>query len=225
MRKILLSLTIFTSIYIQAQKEFKLNFAEFVIATGDAKAADTFSTSEMIPAFSQMKIKANPATCGESNGEIVVFNPSEKEKLHLILSDLKGNILQRSDLQNGEFVFQSLAKGEYLLSTSNFEGIKSIDLVQVNDQQIMASGILMDKDNNYAVGQSISLSIEPEGVVSTVWHMGDGTVYTNQFEVNHTYKSGGKFAVSVEASNWDCEKTVVQEVMINQLVADTQDDY
>lgn len=225
MRKILLSIAIVITLYVHAQKDFKLNFTDYLIVTDDDKAADTFSTSEMIPSFSQLKIKAHPAICGEANGEIVVVNLSDKEKLHVILSDIKGNILQRGDLKNGEMVFHSLAKGEYLISTSNYEGIKSIDLVQIIDQQIMPSGIVMNQSNIYTAGQSINFSIESDGIVSTIWHMGDGTVYTNQFEVNHTYQSGGKFVVSVEASSWDCEKTVTREVQIHHLIANTQDDY
>jgi hypothetical protein len=225
MRKTLLNLALLTSICSYAQKEFKLNFSEYVIASGDSKAAETFSTSEMIPALSQMKIKSNPAVCGESNGEIVVFNPSGKEKLHIILSDLKGNILQRSDLNQGELVFNQLAKGEYLLSTSNFEGVKSIDLIHVNDQQLLAGGIQLSDSNNYSAGNELSFSVEQQGAVSSIWDMGDGTVYLNQFNVSHTYRSGGKYLVSVEASNWDCEKTVLQEVEIHHLIANTPDDY
>jgi hypothetical protein len=224
MIRTLLATFLLASFTIHAQKEHKLNFQEFLVDGIEANAAGTFSTSESNPVLKKMRIVPKSSFCELSNGEILIFYPNY-EGVNVTLSDLKGNIIEKTEMNQAEYAFSNLTKGEYLLSTVSSDGVKSIDLVNINNKILVPGGIVSDESNRFSSGSTVTFSVEPIAGVETVWNMGDGTIIQDKTEINHTYQKGGKYIISVEASSFDCEMTIKHEVEIYDLADSLQSDY
>lgn len=223
MQKLLLTLILFSFYHLNAQTTTKLNFSEFALNV-DQESAATFSTSEAHPKLSKLQIISKAAVCGLNNGEIVI-NFNQFNGVRLILSDLKGNVLRETTMTNAEFIFDQLKVGEYLLSTITADGNKTIDLINVREKKVLPQTIFLSDGNSYRSGSSIEAQIETLDSVELKWNMGDGTIIYNQNQVKHTYKSGGKYTISIEAGNWDCETVITTEVEIFDLANSLHSDY
>jgi len=224
MIRTLLATFLFASFTINAQKEHKLNFQDYLVDAQDANAAGTFSTSENNPVLKKMRIVPKATLCEQNNGEILIYYPNY-DGVSITLTDLKGNIIEKAEMNQAEHAFSNLKKGEYLVSTNSSDGVKSIDLVNINNKVLIPEGIVSDESNRFSSGSTVSFSVEPIAGVDIVWNMGDGTIIQNQTEINHNYQKGGKYIISVEASSFDCEMTIIHEVEIFDLANSLQSDY
>jgi hypothetical protein len=155
-------------------------------------------------------------TCiGEATGKILLANTNTTLPLTADLLNSAGETVATSGAFTGEYVFQGLTSGAYVLR-GTYAGAQPFEVpASVDGGPISVPATFTASSYNLSIADAIvEFAATAPNATQITWDFGDGTIITGDLNPVHAYMTPGVYTVTFTALNSGCGSVVTATVTV-----------